>query len=426
MSHSTRIVIIGGGILGCSAAFHLMKQANCEVVLLEAATLAAATTSSAAALLTRARQKPVIADLVRQTFLAIDELECLLNEKLPYNQAGSLHIASRAESERQIQEMAELAEQQNLPVHWLSSRQVAEACPWLQVPEQTLAALMPEDGFIDPYQLAMAYAQAARLLSSRSSSSSLMIRQNSRVASLLQTVSSQGAVQVTGVELADGEKIMADIVIDAAGPWSTMLARQVGVNLAMAPVRSHYWMTGKLASVPVDSPMVILPDARAYARPEVGHLLFGLRDYEPVYTSPERLPDNLAGFSFGCDEQGWEALEAGFEDLLPFFPELAQTEVEHYISGISSYTPDGSPLIGTMIRADGSNLASGFLAMTGCSGGGIGMSGGLGRLIAELATGQVLYTDASTLALNRFGVIDPLNDDFQKQCALARCGKRSG
>jgi len=426
MSDPIRVVIIGGGILGCSAAYSLSKKLNCQTTLLEANTLASGTTSYAAALLTRARQHPVIADLVRQTFHCIHELEELLGQQLPYNPVGSLHLATQAESHQQVQQMALIAKQQNLDVEWLNAQQAMEQCPWLRLPSDALAAYMPNDGFIDPYQLAMAYAQGAKKLSDRhhcsdSGHTGLTIRQGCRVKTVLQ----QGD-RVTGVELTDGEKVFADVVIDAAGPWSTLLARQVGVNLAMAPVRSHYWLTGKLASVPSDSPMVILPDARAYARPEVGHLLFGLRDYHPVYTQPENIPDDLAGFSFGEDSQGWDTLEEGFDGLSGFFPELHSTSIEHYISSVSSYTSDGYPLVGYLTDSQGNIQLDGFIAMTGCSGGGIGMSGGLGRLVAELVDKQTPYTDLKPLSLHRFGEIDPLQDDFQRECALARCGKRGG
>lgn len=422
MSDPRKIIIIGGGILGCSAAYALSKQPNCQITLFESNTLAAATTSYAAALLTRARQKTVIADLVRETFIAIEELDQLLGQKLPYNPVGSLHLGTEPESRQQVEQMAQVAAQQNLRVDWLSAHKAMALCPWLDLPEDTLAALMPDDGFIDPYQLAIAYAQGAKALTRQpESSSSLEIHQSCRVERILQ----QGD-KVIGVELANGKQVFADVVIDAAGPWSTMLARQVGINLAMAPVRSHYWITEALDSVPTNSPMVILPDARAYARPEVGHLLFGLRDYHPIYASPDKLPQDLAGFSFGQDEQGWEALEDGYGAFSRFFPGLNQTGIEHYISSISSYTPDGAPLIGFLKDSQGKVLLEGFIAMTGCSGGGIGMSGGMGRLVSELALGQRAYTDIKPLAIERFGAIDPLDENFQRQCALARCGKRSG
>lgn len=425
MSEKTEILIVGGGILGCSTAFALSQYPNCRITLLEANTLAAATTSSAAALLTRARHKKVIADLVRETFGAMEQLNQLLDQPLPYNKVGSLHIACSEESRQQLDSMATLAAAQDLPVHELSRDEVRKKSPWLALPQGADALLLPEDGFIDPYQLATAYRQGAALRA-KASGASLKIQQNTRIRQILRQSESTGADRVTGVQLADGQMLNADIVIDAAGPWSTLLAREVGVDLAMAPVRSHYWITGKLASVPADSPMVILPDARAYARPEVGHLLFGLRDYQPVYTSPEQLPDELSGFSFGTDPEGWQALEEGYEDIARFFPEIDRVPVEHYISGISSYTPDGNPLVGLLTDATGRRQLEGFIALTGCSGGGIGMSGGLGRLAAELALEQTTFTDISPLALNRFGVVDPLNDDFQRRCALARLAKRSG
>lgn len=425
MSEDPHILIIGGGILGCSTAFALSQYPNCRITLLEANTLAAATTSSAAALLTRARPKKVVSDLVRETFCAMDQLNQMLEQPLPYNKVGSLHIACSDESRQQLDAMATLAAAQDLPVHELSCDEVRKKSPWLSLPENADAFLLPEDGFIDPYQLATAYRQGAALRA-KASGTGLQIQQNTRVSRILRQSESTGADRVTGVQLADGRVLNADTVIGAAGPWSTMLARQVGVDLAMAPVRSHYWITGQLASAPPDSPMVILPDARAYARPEVGHLLFGLRDDQPVYTSPEQLPDELSGFSFGTDPEGWQALENGYEALARFFPEIDQVSIEHYISGISSYTPDGYPLVGFMTDAAGDKKLEGFIALTGCSGGGIGMSGGLGRLAAELALDETCFTDTKPLALNRFGTVDPLDDDFQRRCALARTAKRSG
>ncbi|WP_417597559.1 NAD(P)/FAD-dependent oxidoreductase [Oceanospirillum sp.] len=425
MPKKRHILIIGGGILGCSAAFALSQRAHCKVTLLEANTLAAATTSSAAALLTRARHKPVISDLVRETFAAMAQLNTLLDQPLPYKKVGSLHIACSSESSDQLDAMAMLAAEQQLPVHDLSMAEVRQKSPWLSLPGGARALFMPEDGFIDPYQLAMAYRQGAAACA-RQSGAELSILQNTRVEKIAFEPASAHPACVTGVKLADGQLIDADTVIDAAGPWSTLLANEVGVDLAMAPVRSHYWITGKLSSVPPDSPMVILPDARAYARPEVGHLLFGLRDYQPVYTSPEQLPNELSGFCFGHDPEGWQSLEDGYKDLAGFFPEIDRVPVEHYISGISSYTPDGSPLAGFLTDDKGKRIMEGFIALTGCSGGGIGMSGGLGRLAAELALDKPLFTDLKPLALNRFGSVDPLSDDFQRRCALARMAKRSG
>ncbi|OPX55933.1 4-methylaminobutanoate oxidase (formaldehyde-forming) [Oceanospirillum multiglobuliferum] len=409
-----RVIIIGGGVLGCSAAYALSQHPHLDVTLLEANTLASATTSYAAALLTRARQQPVLADLVRETFNTIQALGEKLGQPLPYRQVGSLHIGSDAASLAQLEQTAATAKQQKLKTEWLSVFDAQQKAPWLALPTDAKALYLPEDGFIDPYQLATAYGQVARLQGCR-------IRQNQRVKQLLQ----QGD-RVTGVELVSGERLYADYVVDAAGPWATALAKQVGVNLAMASVRSHYWITDQRQTVPMGSPMVILPQAKAYARPEVGGLLFGLRDETPVYCSPNQLPNQLDGFSFGQDEQGWQALEAGYESLLPFFPELNDAKIEHYISGISSYTPDGLPLLGYFQADSGTPLIKGFLVMTGCSGAGIGLSGGLGRLIAELIQGKQTFTDLSALQPHRFGQIDPYDDQFQRRCALARCQKRSG
>ncbi len=406
---STDFLIIGGGILGAATAWSLAQRApaGTRIRLLEAGMLATATTSQAAALLTRVRPDPAMAALVAETFAAIDQLNAVLDDPLPLRQVGSLHLATRDAGHQYLRSTAQTAAELGLTAERLTRDEAVQRAPWLSAASDAEALYVAEDGYMDPVQLAQGYITAARRLG-------VEVVQNCPVRALVRQQD-----RIIGVQTANGT-MAADHVICCAGPWSTQLLAEQGVQLAMAPVRSHYWITEDDRELfPNESPMVILPDANAYARPEVGGLLFGLRDQQAVYGDPANLPEDIHGYLFNCDPEGWECLESGWSALAEVFPAIERLGIAHYLTGVSSYTPDGKPLLG---KTD----LPGLLAATGCSGAGIALSGGIGRLLAELALGQPMFCDEKPFALNRFGPIDPFSKDFRVRCALARSQKRSG
>lgn len=406
---STDYLIIGGGILGAATAWSLAQQApaGTRIRLVEAGLLASATTSQAAALLTRVRPDPAMAALVAETFNAIEQLDQVLEQPLPLRKVGSLHLATAESGKAYLQDTETTAASLGLSSARLGPEQIKQRVPWLAADQHSEALFVADDGYMDPVQLAQGYVSAARKLG-------VEVVQNCRVESL---VMEQG--RAVGAHTNQGP-MPAETLICCAGPWATRLLAEQGVHLAMAPVRSHYWITEDNTELfPTDSPMVILPDINAYARPEVGGLLFGLRDQQAVYGDPANLPEDIHGYLFNCDPDGWECLEAGWGDLAAVFPAIEHLGVAHYLTGVSSYTPDGKPLIDT-------THIPGLLVGTGCSGGGIALSGGIGRLLAELALGRDTFCDAAPFKLDRFGSVDPFSEEFRVRCALARSQKKSG
>ncbi|TNE80088.1 MAG: FAD-binding oxidoreductase [Gammaproteobacteria bacterium] len=406
--HRSDIVIVGGGILGCAIARYLSRTPGISVTVVERFGLGEQTTSQAAALLTRVRPHRSLTTMAMETFRAIDELGEASGEVLPLRRVGSLQAASGAAGKQQIEQTAQRAADAGIAAELIGADESMERAPWLDLSSDTSSLWISDDGYIDPATLCLAYAADAR----RQGVHFLL---SQTVRDLLQV-----GHRVTGVRLANGETLAAGTVIDAAGPWSVALAKQLGINLGMAPVRSHYWISAPHHQIPADGPMTILPDSGAYARPEVGALLFGLRDQQSVVANPGRLPDSLQGFRFDRDPTGELALEAGYESLRSQVPLLDELRLAHYVSNVSSYTPDGFYLLGDMPGVEG------FVAATGCSGAGIGMSGGIGRLIAEQVTGQIPFVDPDPFRLDRFGVIDSYHPDFIRRCADARAGKRTG
>ncbi|MFP3979057.1 NAD(P)/FAD-dependent oxidoreductase [Marinobacter sp. KMM 10035] len=402
------VVVIGGGILGCSIASYLSQQPGLAVTVIERGGLAEQTTSQAAGLLTRIRPSSGLTALATETFEAIDRLEQGSGVPLPLQRAGSLQVAASASGQCQLETLALRAAEFGRDTEWFDNSEAEKLAPWLALEAGTRALFLPDDGYIDPYALCMAYAREARR-------NGVRFQLYHEVTSLIGSES-----RVTGVRLSTGDTVQAGLVIDAAGPWSTALAHQQGINLAMAPIRSHYWISAPHSRIATGGPITILPDSGAYARPEVGGLLFGLRDNRAVYARPDALPNNLHGYRFDVDPTGGEALEEGYPSFHRQCPVIEELSLAHYISSVSSYTPDSAPLVGAMPGVDG------FVAATGCSGAGIGLSGGIGRLVSDLVTGKPPFVSPNDFRLDRFGPVDSFDATFIKRCAEARARKRSG
>lgn len=400
------LVIIGGGVFGLSIAYHYARLEVGRVLLLERNALAAAATSRAAALLTRARAKTALMPLIAQTYADIALLETELGESLDLRQVGGLHLAASETRARELRELVIVAERAGLRVEWVSADEASRRVPWLNPEAVAAAAFMAEDAFIDPYRLAMAYARAARMYGAS-------LRQRIAVRDLRQ----QGE-RITGV-VTDQGVIYAGCVVDAAGAWANVLAARIGIGLPMVPVRSQYWITAPDPLFPRDHPMVIMPDASAYSRPELGGLLFGLRERQSISFDPCQLPDELSGFALG-EEGGWSSLEEDAPRLRRFLPALDQLKIASHISGLSTYTPDGLFVLGP---APG---LQGFLAATGCSGAGIAAVGGVGLGVARLAAGLPSPFDLTPFRVDRFGPVDPLSPAFRQRCEQARSSKTSG
>jgi 4-methylaminobutanoate oxidase (formaldehyde-forming) len=405
LPRKTDVVVIGAGALGASAAWHARRE-GLSVLLLDRGEVGGGATSRAAALLTRARSRPALVPLVSRTYQAIAELERELDEPLGLHRTGTLYGAASPARAAALRELVRTAEEAGIEVERVSPSRAKALAPWLEVDALEACAFVPEDGFLDPYLLASAYARAA-------ATAGAAVRSRVRVTSLLVD---GGAV--AGVETSAG-RVEAGTVVLAAGAWSSAFAWRHGVGLAMAPVRSQYWITERSPLFPLDQPIAVLPDAGAYARPALGALLFGLRERasysadgrDVVGDAPAPLPD----------PGGWDALVEGGPAFARLCPALNEVGIARHVAGFSTYTPDGLPLLGPIWELDG------LLVATGCCGAGIAASGGAGQAIAALAARRAPPYDLAALDPGRFGGgIDPFSLEFRARCERARSSKTSG
>lgn len=401
------IVVVGGGVLGLATAWHLTRMGHgASVLVLERNGLASAATAQAAALLTRARGDDATAALVAETYRVIPQLEEETGAPLDFRRSGTLHVAGTPRSVAALDGIEAQAARLGTTARRIDGVEAVRLAPWLAADAVDAAVWAPEDGYLDPVRLAQAYATAAR----------------KRGAVICTAVGVRRLVAqrgwISGVETDEG-LIRTDTVVLAAGAWSGPLGMSVGARLPAAPVRSEYWITEPSPLYPREAPVTVIPDAGAYARPEVGSLLFGLRGDTSLSVDPRTLPGDISGFDLS-DGDPWATLADGAERLLPFVPSVGDIGIRHTIAGLSTYTPDAHFILGTLARMPG------LVAATGCCGAGIAASGGIGRVAAELALGRRPFVDTTLFQPDRFGFVAPYDPEFRARCAAARVAKTSG
>ena len=403
------ILIIGCGIFGAAIAWALgCRGLGHRVLIVDRQAPASGATSRAAGLVTQVRSDPALQAVAGETLAAIELLKSRFGEDVGCHRVGALHVGPLAQ-QAALAQMLTACNAAGIRGQWQDKAQVLALSPWLDPEAFDIAAFFTDECFVDPYLLSSAYLRGAQQMGAK-------LRLDTRVAHI-----QHHAGAVTGVELKDGAVLPARTVVNAAGAWSNLLSVELGLPLPMAPVRSQYWITERSQEFSPDGPIVFMTGIRAYARPEVGALLFGIRESAPAVADPRELPENLQGFVFdAADPDGWGNLANAFEPLSRYFPAIERLGIAHYITGPSNYTPDGQPIVGASARV------AGLLVATGCNGSGITYSAGVGRLIAELICGETPFIDASRLDPARALQIDPFDPVFLKACAHTRATKSTG
>lgn len=401
-------IVIGAGTIGSSTAWHLAKRGLKNVVLIDRNTIGSGNTSKAASLMTLVRTKEELIPLIQETYRNIDEIESITGEKTGKNTVGTLHIASSEESVTNLEKIVAIANKHQIKNKEISLEEVRSKVPWLNTSTIRKTSFMEDDAYLDAYLLANTFVKAAILEGAK-------IMQNTEVVELLSENN-----EIIGVLTTKGI-IKAPIIIDAAGAWSNLLSLQLNIPIPMAPVRSIYWITENIGNLfPQNHPMVVMPDAMAYSRPENGSLLFGLREENSPHFHPNELNPKPNADFLGPKDDAWDILEYYGKEFINYFPKFEETGMKNCITGISTYTPDGYYTVGPFPNFKG------FYAATGCAGAGVAGSGGIGRLIAEMVLEIPLFAEASAFRIERFSDFDPLSEKFRQLCSDSRSKKKDG
>ena len=398
------IVIIGGGLLGTSIAYHLTKRGTRDVILLERLDLATAASSLAAGLMFMISSKPAVDQLSRVTFKVIAELEEVLSDHLDFHRVGTVRFAETGKNWSTLKALYDRAKQENISVEFVNSAWLKENLPWLSVRPDLLSVFFPGDGYIDPYRLASAYARAAKLSGAR-------IETGVTVQSIL-----FDGKRIAGIQTSKGKYQCENLVV-AAGVWSNNLTIPLGIPLPMTPVRSHFWITAPDRLFNKAQPMTVHAEAGAFTRPEVNGMALGVQEALSPTFDYRALPDDMDAATITQNDTEWDALIEAEPRISQFFPGLNDAHFESYVAGLSAYTPDGHFILGEIDNRPGLFVAA------GCCGSGVMSSGGIGEALADLIIANESPYDLMPFKPDRFGIVDPASAEFQTLCSKARAKK---
>ncbi|MGB5748657.1 MAG: FAD-dependent oxidoreductase [Desulfobacterales bacterium] len=357
MKDMASVVIIGGGITGCSILYHLAQSGWTDAVLVEKGELTSGTTCHAAGLLTQFNTSPTIMRMRKYSANLYQRLNA-------YNQVGSVNVASSPEMLKTLQRNVSRAKGIGLNVEIMSPKEALELIPWMSSENLYGAVYLPEDGHIDPHETTYAVAKAATRLGAE-------VYTRTRVTGI--EVSAGG--DVCGVKTDMGD-IRCEVVINAAGIWGAQVAAMAGVvipstpvvhqHIALEPVDGH--------EIPGESPTFRDYDYLVYGRPESGGYLVGGWELEPPACWVDGVPWDHEAADLPND---FDRFTPMLEDTVKRMPFLAEAGMIRLVAHPDAFSPDAGPLLGEWPTRKGFWLACAS-SMQGFGGG-----GGIGKSMAE-------------------------------------------
>jgi len=357
-----RVVVIGGGVIGCSVAYHLAHMGWTDVVLLERDRLTSGTTWHAAGLIvTFGSTSETSTEMRKYTRDLYARLEAETGQHTGLRQCGFIEVAGDADRLEEYRRVAAFNRHCGVDVHEISPRQIKDLFPLARVDDLLAGFYVAGDGRADPVGVTMALAKGARQLG----------------VTILEGVPCTGVTRrrgaVTGVTTPAGE-IAAEYVVNCAGIWARQLGARAGVTIPLQAAEHYYLITERIPELSSSWPVLEDPASYGYFREEVGGLMIGL--FEPVCApwSVAGVPDE---FSFGEIQPDWDRMAPYIETAMQRVPIALTTGVRKLFCGPESFTPDLQPCVGEAPELRNYFVAAGLNSI------GILTGGGLGRVVAH-------------------------------------------
>jgi sarcosine dehydrogenase len=382
-----RCVVIGGGIVGCSVAYHLARAGWKDVVLLERNRLTSGSTWHAAGLVGQLRTNANVTQLLKHSVELYERLEAETGQASGWKRNGGLRLACNRDRVIEIRRQATAARSFGLEMHLLSAAEAKDVWPVMDVADVVEAAFLPTDGQANPSDITQALAKGARQQGVRIVEDCTVTRFRTE----------RG--RIAGVLTAQGE-IACEAVALCAGLWSKALGRQAGVRVPLQAVQHQYMITEPIAGVSPELPTLRDPDRLIYFKEEVGGLVMGGYEPDPKPWADDGVPE---GFHFSLLDPDWDHFEQLMEQALARVPALEDAGVKQLINGPESFTPDGNFILGEAPEVRGFYVGCGFNAF------GIASAGGAGRALADWIAAGEPPMDLWPVDIRRFGL--PHADD---------------
>ena len=355
------VVIIGGGIVGCSIAYHLTKEGITDVVLLERKQLTSGTTWHAAGLVGQLRASRNLTELAKYTTGLFEGLEKETGQATGFKQNGSISIALTDGCLEELMRGASMAKNFGLEVQVISTGEIKERLPHYNMENVAGGVFLPKDGQVNPIDVTQALAAGARSRGAR-------ILENTRVTRIL--VKDGKAV---GVETTDGT-IMADKVVVASGMWSRDLGRSIGVNIPLHACEHFYIVSEPIADLPRNMPVVRVPDECTYYKEDAGKLMVGAFEPKAKPWGGGGIDEDHAFVTLPEDMDHFEPILANAINRVPL---LETAGIQLFFNGPESFTPDVRYYLGEAPEVKNVYVATGFNSI------GIQSSGGAGLVLAK-------------------------------------------
>ena len=378
---SAKVVIIGGGIIGCSTAYHLAKLGMTDVVLLERKKLTSGTTFHAAGLVGQLRSNANITQLLGYSVDLYKTLEQETGQATGWKMNGGLRLACNQERWTEVKRQATTAHSFGLEMELLTPSEAQQLWPLMNVDDVVGAAFMPTDGQANPSDITLSLAKGARM----------------HGATILEDIKVHSVELEKGVikgVMTDQGFIACEKVVLCAGQWSREFAATVGVNVPLVSMEHQYMVTEQIDGVTPDMPTLRDPDRLTYYKEEVGGLVMGGYEANPIPWATNGIPK---GFHYTLLDSNFDHFEPLMELALGRVPALETAGIKTLTNGPESFTPDGNFIIGEAPELQNFFVGAGFNAF------GIAAGGGAGMALAEWVKNGEPPFDLWSADIRRFG-----------------------
>lgn len=356
-----RVVIVGGGVIGCSVAYHLAKLGWKDIVLLERKQLTSGTTWHAAGLIAQLRASINTTKLAKYSQELYGSLEEETGVATGFRRCGSITIALTEDRKEEISRQSAMASAFGVEVEEISPSEVKARYEHLNIDGVLAGVYLPKDGQGDPANIALALAKGARL-------NGALIKENTKV-----TAFTKGKKRITGVNWeADGQTgfIQADHVVNCAGMWGHEVGKMAGVNVPLHACEHFYIVTENIPQL-TQLPVLRVPDECAYYKEDAGKMLLGA--FEPT-AKPWGMNGIPNDFEFDQLPEDFDHFEPILEHAVHRMPLLAEAGIHTFFNGPESFTPDDAYHLGLAPECDNFWVAAGFNSIGIQSAGGAGMA----------------------------------------------------
>ncbi len=381
MQDSAQVVIIGGGIVGCSTAYHLTKMGWQDVVIVEKGELTSGSTWHAAGLVGQLRAERNITRMLQYSVSLYETLEQETGLTTGWKKTGCLHLAKTAERMFELKKGATTARSFGLEMNIITPSEAAKLFPVMETSDLVGAAFMPTDGQADPAGITQALARGAR-------SRGCKVYEHTLV-----TGFEFDRRRVTAVKTDKGD-IACDVVVNCTGMWGWQVGQMLGVNIPLVPFMHQFLVTDVIEGLPPDLPTIRDKDNLLYYKEEVGGLVMGGYERNGIPWSVDGVANDFISQLLEPDFDHFQSLS---DPAMERTPCLAEAGISRLVNGPEAFTPDGDPIMGPAPELDNCFIAAGFNAF------GIAAGGGAGRMMAEWIIEGEPSLDIWPLDIRRFG-----------------------